>query len=242
MNFSLTPKTVVVIPTYNEAENIKALCEEIFKYLDNCQIIIVDDNSLDGTQDIITGLAINNSNISPLIRSGKPRSFSQSYIDGFAMAIEMGAGYIIQMDADFSHQPLYLPEIAKGLAEADLVIGSRYVKGGGTKNWSFWRSFLSRGGSFLASKVTATPIKDITGGFAGWRRELLSKIDFDSINTSGFVFQIEIRRQAHNNNAKIKEVPIVFENRKRGRSKMNKKIITEAIIYCLNLPKNNAKA
>lgn len=227
--------TCIIIPTYNEAENIDILCKEIFKHLPDSNIIIVDDDSQDGTVEIAKKLGQKNSQIQLISRKGKTRSFSRSYIEGFKSALAGGADYVIQMDADFSHNPEYLPFIIDELKNYDIAIGSRYIQGGKTKNWSLLRRLISRGGNLYAKIITGLPLADSTAGFVGWRSEALKKINLDKISSDGYAFQIEMKYRACKNNCKIKEIPIVFADRKFGASKMSKKIILEAALYCIKL-------
>lgn len=233
---ALTQKnTAIVIPTYNEAENIAAITQEILKIIPASKIIIVDDDSQDGTEKIANSLVQKNSRIKFISRKGKTRSFAQSYIDGFKAAIADNADYIIQMDADFSHDPKYLPEMLKNLENYDLVIGSRYIKSGATENWSLIRRLISRGGSIYSQIIAGLPINDPTAGFAGWKREALQKTNFDKIRSNGYGFQIEMKFHAYKNKLRIKEIPITFIDRKFGASKMRKRIILEAAMYCIKL-------
>lgn len=225
----------IIIPTYCEAKNIDAICQEIFKHLPASKIIIVDDDSTDGTEKIALSLAQKDDRIKFISRKGKTRSFAQSYLDGFKIALNKNSDYIIQMDADFSHNPKNLPEIVKKLEKYDVVIGSRYIKGGRVENWSILRKFISRGGSIYSQIVAGLPISDPTAGFVGWRREALQKINLDKIQSNGYGFQIEMKFNAWKNNLSIKEIPITFTDRKFGTSKMSKKIILEAALCCWKL-------
>lgn len=239
------PKISIIIPTYNENGNIESICKEIFyaikkfsseeSLLINTSIIIVDDDSQDGTKETLEKISKKNKEIKIISRRNKTRSFSQSYIEGFRLALADNADYIIQMDADFSHNPKYLPQIIKELKNNSLVIGSRYTVHGKTVELSIFRELLSRFGNLFTRFASKIPINDLTSGFVGWRNSELKKINFDKIKTNGYAFQIEIKRIAFNNKATIKEVPIVFINRANGGSKMNLKIILEAIIFCWKL-------
>lgn len=228
-------KTTIIIPTYNEAENIALICQEIFAYLPAANIIIVDDDSTDDTEKIADSLSQKDSRVKFISRKGKIRSFARSYIDGFKIALASNADYIVQMDADFSHNPKYLPVIISGLEKNDIVIGSRYVSGGKIENWSIVRKLISRGGSIYTQIVAGLPLSDSTAGFAGWRRKALQKIDLNKIKSNGYAFQIEMKFNGYKNNFKIKEIPIVFADRTAGESKMRKRIILEAALFCLKL-------
>lgn len=243
---AINPKnTTIIIPTYNEAENIASICQEIFsalsksssggKYSNNVKIIIVDDNSQDGTEKIATSLSQKNSQIKFISRKGKTRSFAQSYIDGFKAAIADNADYIIQMDADFSHDPKYLPQMIEKLNNCDLVIGSRYKNGGKVENWPLWRRLLSRSSSFYARVIVGLPLTDPTAGFIGWKSESLKKINLDKISANGYAFLIEMKFHAQKCGLKPEEIPIIFVDRKFGASKMNKKLIIESALFCWKL-------
>lgn len=225
----------VVIPTYNEAENIAAITQEIHKYLPIAKIIIVDDASKDDTEKIATALAQKDNRIKFISRRGKPRSFARSYIDGLKAAIADKADNIIQMDADFSHDPKHLPQMIEKLNNCDLIIGSRYKNGGRVENWPLWRRLLSRSSNIYARVIVGLPVTDPTAGFVGWRREALEKIDLDKISSNGYAFLIEVKFCAQKSGLKIEEIPIVFVDRKFGASKMNKKLILESALFCWKL-------
>ena len=225
----------VIIPTFNEAENIASITQEILKNVPTGKIIIVDDDSKDNTEKIAKSLVLKDNRIKFISRKGKTRSFAQSYIDGFKAAIADNSDYIIQMDADFSHDPKVLPQIIENLENYDVVIGSRYVKGGKIENWPLIRRLISRGGGIYSQIVAGLPINDPTAGFVGWRKEALQKIKLDDIHSNGYGFQIEMKFNACQNNLKIKEIPITFTDRQLGASKMKKIIIVEAALYCIKL-------
>lgn len=234
------PKSAtIVIPTFNEEENITAITQEILKNLPTGKIIIVDDASKDNTEKIAISLAQKDNRIKFLSRKGKTRSFAQSYIDGFKQAFADNADNIIQMDADFSHDPKILPQIVKTLENYDVVIGSRYTKGGKVENWPLIRRIISRSGGIYSQIVTGLPINDPTAGFVGWRKEALEKIDLDKIRSNGYGFQIEMKFNAYKKGFKIKEIPITFTDRQLGASKMRKRIIIEAALYCWKLRFHN---
>lgn len=231
-------KTAVVIPTYNEKENILKIMPKVHEYLPEADILIVDDSSPDGTAGLVENFMKDNSYVKLKVRKAK-EGLGAAYFDGFRTMINEGYELIFQMDADFSHKPEYLPkfveEIEKG---ADLVAGSRYVKGGGTENWPFMRKFISRGGSFYASTVLSLPMNDVTGGFKCWRASLLDKVIALPLQLAGFGFQIEMNYRAHLSGAKIKEYPIIFPDREEGNSKMSGGIFKEALVGVWNLRKN----
>lgn len=226
---------IITIPTYKEAENIELITREIFKYLPDANILIMDDNSPDDTEKIATALCQTNPKIKFISRKDKPRSFAKSYIDGFKIAIANNADYIIQMDADFSHDPKYLPQMIENLKKYDLVIGSRYKSGGKVENWPLWRKILSRGSNLYAKIIVGLPIADPTAGFIGWKREALKKINLDKISSNGYAFLIEMKFYAQKNKLKMAEIPIIFTDRKFGASKMNKKLILESALFCWKL-------
>ncbi len=222
-------KKLIIIPTYNEVQNIVKLLNEIFnlKLEDDFSVLIVDDSSNDGTVEEVKKL--NNKNLFLLQRAAK-LGLASAYIDGIKRGIELGFDCFIEMDADFSHNPKYLKTMFELLNEYDVVIGSRNIKNGGVLGWSFFRNFISKGGSLYSKIVLNCPINDLTGGFNGWRKEILDKINLDNIISKGYCFQIEMKYKAYKNNAKIKEFPIIFEDRKFGKSKMCKGIFFEALL------------
>jgi len=225
-------KYLIVIPTYNEKDNIFELISQIEKELMGLydfSIMIVDDNSTDGTKEEIEKLTKKYTNILTLNRNSK-LGLASAYIAAFKLGLEYKFNYFIQMDADFSHNPMYLKTMFSLLKQNDLVIGSRNIKGGCVKNWGFLRNLISKGGSLYSRLILNCPIHDLTGGFNGWNSEILEKIDLNSIISKGYSFQIEMKYKAFKKVAKYKEFPIVFENRKLGNSKMSKKIFLEALI------------
>ncbi len=222
---------IIIIPTFNEEENIEKIILEIKKL--DCALLVVDDNSKDNTQAIIEKYA-DNQNIFLLKREGK-LGLASAYIDGFKFAIEKGFDCFIQMDADFSHNPKYLPTMFEKLKENDVVIASRNIKGGGVLGWSFLRNFISKGGSMYSRLVLNCPIKDLTGGFNAWKKDVLDCIGLENIISKGYSFQIEMKYRAFKKDFKIVEFPIVFEDRKFGKSKMSKSIFFEAMLNILKL-------
>jgi dolichol-phosphate mannosyltransferase len=225
----------VVLPTYDEAENLEGISTAILAALPGAHLLVVDDSSPDGTGDIADRLAADEPRVSVLHRPGK-EGLGVAYIDGFAAALEGGASQIIQMDADWSHSPDYLPAMVAPLKTgADLVIGSRYTTGGGVRDWGILRRIVSRGGSLFAKIVLRLGPSDLTGGFKAWRRSALEAVEWERLHSGGYVFQIETTYLATRAGAVVREVPIVFKDREVGTSKMSKSIIVEALVVVLQL-------
>ena len=212
--------TGIVIPTFNEAGNIPTLIRGLEPL--GATIIIVDDGSTDGTADI----AIDHG--ATIIQRGSKQGLASAYVEGMGRALDMGLDPIVQMDADLSHQPSDVPRLLHGLETADLVLGSRWVAGGGIENWETSRELLSKFGSGYARILLGLPFQDLTGGFKAWRAETLKTIDLPSIQSEGYAFQVETTHRAHRNGASIQEVPIVFADRLAGQSKMSWSIAIEA--------------
>ncbi len=219
---------LICMPTYNEKDNIRRITAAIFDVVPDVNILIIDDGSPDGTGDIADELASADERIHVLHRSEKA-GLGPAYIAGFRWAIDRGYGYIFEMDADFSHQPKYLPGMIAALQEHDVAIGSRYVTGGGTENWGLIRKLISRGGGIYARTILGVKIQDLTAGFIGWRANVLEAIDLDTVEASGYVFQIEMKYRADQRGFKIIELPITFPDRTVGESKMSTSIAMEAI-------------
>jgi dolichol-phosphate mannosyltransferase len=219
----------LVLPTYNEAANIAAIVEAARASLpEDARILIVDDNSPDGTGRIADELAAADPAIEVLHRPGK-EGLGPAYIAGFRHSLAAGAGFVMEMDSDFSHDPRDLPRLlAAAQAGADVVIGSRYVAGGGVTDWSLLRRAISRGGSLYASLVLGVRQRDLTGGFKCFRRAVLETIDLDSVVAKGYVFQVEMTYRALRAGFTVREVPIVFRDRQVGESKMSAAIAVEA--------------
>jgi dolichol-phosphate mannosyltransferase len=227
--------TWVVLPTYDEAENLEGISAAILAALPGCHLLVVDDSSPDGTGEIADGLAAQEPRISVEHRAGK-EGLGKAYIDGFAVALASGATRIVQMDADWSHSPDYLPALVAPLdTGADLVIGSRYTRGGGVRDWGLVRRIVSRGGSLFAKILLRLGPHDLTGGFKAWRRAALEAVEWDRVHSGGYVFQIETTYLATRAGATVTEVPIVFKDREVGTSKMSKSIIGEALVVVLQL-------
>lgn len=224
--------TCVVIPTYDEKDNVTPMAEAVLAQGEDIHILFVDDNSPDGTGDVIDSLAEKNERVHCLHRT-KKEGLGRAYVAGFMKAMELGAGDVIQMDCDFSHNP---KDIARLLAvNADLVIGSRYVKGGSTPGWPFKRRLISRAGGVFIRTVTGMPIADPTGGFKRWRRAALEKLDLGSVESSGYSFQLEMNHRAWKRGLEIAETPISFTDRERGYSKITPGIALESIKIALKL-------
>lgn len=227
-------KTLIIIPTYEERDNLPRLIEEIHAVVPQAHILVVDDNSPDGTGALADGIASRDSRVHVKHRAGK-LGLGTAYIEGFKWALERDYERVFEMDADFSHQPKYLPIFLERAEERDLVLGCRYMKGGGTEDWTFWRRFVSKGGNLYARIVMGLRFKDLTGGFKCFRREVLETIDLDAVKSKGYAFQIELTYRAHLAGFSIGEVPIIFPDRRVGQSKMSGRIVREAMINVIKL-------
>ncbi|RJP65661.1 MAG: polyprenol monophosphomannose synthase [Candidatus Abyssobacteria bacterium SURF_17] len=221
-------KAIVVIPTINERENLERLIPEILA-VDGVEVLIVDDNSSDGTGTLADRLALETGRVHVLHRPMR-MGFGTAYIDGFKYALSnTDAQYIFEMDADFSHDPKYLPDFLEAMHDADLVVGSRYLKGISIVNWPLNRLIISKMGNWYARAVTRLPLTDVTAGFKCFRREVLENIDLDSIHSNGYSFQIEISYIVWKKGFRVKEIPIVFVDRTIGESKITYGIVWEAV-------------
>jgi dolichol-phosphate mannosyltransferase len=219
----------IVVPTYNERENIGELLPKIIA-LPRFRVLVVDDSSPDGTAEVVRGLAQGEPRISIISRPGK-LGLGTAYVAGFHRALADGAAFIFEMDADFSHDPRYLPALLSAAEHRyDLVIGSRYVPGGGTTDWGVLRQTISRSGNLYARTILGLPVMDATGGFRCYRRQVLEQIDLDAIQSNGYAFQIEMAYRAHCAGCTIGEVPIIFPDRRVGHSKMSRRIVLEALV------------
>jgi len=223
----------VVIPTYNEAANIEGIVRATVAELDRLapgayRILVVDDNSPDGTGQIADRLAAAQPQVEVMHRAAKT-GLGHAYLAGFARALAGGAELVIEMDADFSHDPRYLGPMLDAAKEADLVLGSRYVEGGGVEDWGLLRRLISRGGGFYARKILGVDIHDLTGGFKCIHRRVLETIQLETIRAEGYVFQIEVTYRALRAGFRVKEIPIVFKDRSLGSSKMSARIAAEAM-------------
>ncbi len=231
---AVAPRALIIIPTYNEKENLPALLDAIFELQPNVHVLVVDDNSPDGTGDIADERAAADHRVHAMHRQGK-LGLGTAYVAGFKWALARDYQRIFEMDADFSHQPKYLEDFLAASEDADLVLGCRYMRGGGTENWTFTRKLTSQGGNLYARAILWLPYKDLTGGFKCFRREVLETIDLDSIDSVGYAFQIELTYRAHKAGFRIAEVPIVFPDRERGDSKMSGSIVSEAMVNVVKL-------
>jgi dolichol-phosphate mannosyltransferase len=225
-------KALIIIPTYNERENITAIVEEVFRYAPQADILIIDDHSPDGTGEIADSLRERFPNIFTLHRPGK-MGLGTAYVLGFKYALEHGYDLAFEMDADFSHDPRYLPDFFARIQEADLVIGSRYIPGGDTPNWSLLRRFISGGGNIFARIMLGLPVKDATAGYRCYRREVLTALDLDGITSQGYAFQVEMAYQTLQKGFRVREIPIIFVDRRVGQSKMSRKIFLEGFLYVM---------
>lgn len=227
----MAEKIIVIIPTYNEVDNIKKIVPAIFGHVPEASILVVDDSSPDGTGEAVEKMRKQFQSLNLLTRAQK-QGLGRAYIAGFNWAIEKGFEIIIEMDADFSHRPEDLRKIVDAMMNkekpVDFVIGSRYVPGGGTVNWGMMRKIISRGGGIYSRLILGFPINDWTGGFNAWKKEVLQKIGLDTVTSNGYSFQIELKYKASKNGFKNQEVPILFEDRRVGKSKMSLKIVLEA--------------
>ncbi len=219
----------VCLPTYNERENLEAMIEALGKEIgDGDVVLVIDDSSPDGTGEIADRLAAERAWVRVLHRPNK-EGLGPAYLAGFRQALELGADLVMEMDCDFSHDPADVPRLVAATADADLVIGSRYVPGGGTRNWGLLRRLISRGGSLYAQLLLGVPVRDLTGGFKCYRRVVLETIDLDAIDSKGYAFQIETTYRAIRAGFRVEEAPIVFVDREVGGSKMSKAIVLEAV-------------
>jgi dolichol-phosphate mannosyltransferase len=233
---ALPPTVWVILPTYNEVDNVRPITAGILEALPAATVLIVDDGSPDGTGQIADELAAADPRVRVRHRTAK-QGLGKAYLDGFGVALDAGATIVTQMDADFSHDPAVLPALIGPIEndEADLIIGSRYTAGGGVVDWGVGRRLLSRGGSLFARTVLGLRPSDLTGGFKAWRASTLAAVPFDGVHAGGYVFQIEMTYRASRAGARIREVPITFRDRTVGQSKMSRRIIVEALVVVVQL-------
>jgi dolichol-phosphate mannosyltransferase len=225
----MSERALVVIPTYNERGNIERIIAAVLAQDARLEVLVVDDGSPDGTGEIVDSIAGSNPKVHAIHRAGK-LGLGTAYLAGFKWALEQNYDFVFEMDADFSHDPVHLPQFLEAIRNADLVLGSRYRKGKVTVvNWPMSRLMLSYAANLYARVVTGLPLDDCTGGFKCFRRYVLEAIDLDSVRSNGYAFQIEMSFRAWQNGYRIVEIPIVFVDRTEGESKMSKKIIREAV-------------
>jgi dolichol-phosphate mannosyltransferase len=229
-------RSLVVLPTYNERDNIEPILGAILAQSPDLDVLVVDDNSPDGTGEIADRLALSEPRINVLHRAGK-RGLGTAYIEGFLWALAREYQYVFEMDADFSHDPADLARLREPLTSgrADASVGSRWVPRGGTRNWSFLRTFISRGGSVYARVILGLPVKDLTSGFKCFSRYVLEALDLNAVGSNGYAFQVEMNYRCHRQGFRIAEVPITFVDRRVGKSKMGGHIVTEAMLVVVRL-------
>lgn len=221
-------RSVVVVPTYDEANNIRRLIEEVHAVVSDMDILVVDDNSPDGTGKIVEELAGQDKRVKLMSRPGK-LGLGTAYVQGFSDCLEKGYSIICQMDSDFSHQPHYLGDFLREIEDVDVVLGSRYARGGRTEDWSIKRKALSIGGNMYARMILSVPFRDLTGGFKCFRREVLEAIDLKSVTAEGYAFQMEMTFRAFSQGFRIREIPIIFPDRTLGQSKLSGGIFWESL-------------
>lgn len=228
-------KSLIILPTYNEIENLRPLVEEILAR-GPFDILVVDDSSPDGTGQLADRLSEQHKERVHALHRKQKEGLGRAYVEGFKWGLKRGYDVLFEMDADFSHSPSHLSQFTRELEQgADLVLGSRNIRGGGTRNWSFLRQFISRGGSLYARAILFSPYHDLTSGFKAFRREVLEEVDIDGIRSNGYSFQIEVTHRAHQMGFKVVETPIIFNDRKLGTSKMNGRIVAEAMLMVWKL-------
>lgn len=227
---------VICIPTYNEAENLPLIVPAVLAAVPAAHVLVVDDDSPDGTGQLADELADDDDRVHVLHRTGK-EGLGKAYLAAFAWALDRDYRFVFEFDADFSHNPDYLPEFVGLLADghADVLVGSRRVPGGGVENWGAGRRFISWGGSLYARTILQVPTRDLTGGFNGFRVQVLREISLDQVTSTGYCFQIELKYRALKNGFRVLERPIVFPDRTRGESKMSGSIFMEAVVQVWQL-------
>ena len=224
------PQSLIVVPTYNERDNVRGIADQLLAALPGTDLLFVDDNSPDGTGELLDEIAKEQPRVQVMHRAGK-LGLGTAYVEGFTWGLERGYEYLFEMDADGSHDPAYLaPMLALAEDGADVVIGSRYVPGGGTANWGLGRRLLSKGGSLYARSVLGVDVRDLTAGFICWRRSALEAIDLKTVTSNGYSFQIEMKYRALQKGLRLVETPIVFVDRRVGQSKMSRAIFVEGLL------------
>src|SRR5216117_3786495 len=219
---------LIVVPTYNERENIQPLLDQLLSLPFGLEVLVVDDNSPDGTGDLVAARAALDPRVHLLRRAGK-MGLGSAYVAGFRYALEQGAEYVFEMDADFSHDPDSIGEFLRNASEVDVVLGSRYLNGVTVVNWPLQRLILSYAANLYTRVVTGMPVKDATGGYKCFRRRALESIRLDRVRSDGYAFQIEMSYKCWRKGFRIREIPILFVDRRAGFSKMNRRIIWEAV-------------
>lgn len=227
-------KALIIIPTYNEIENVEPLVKKIYDYQKEIHILFVDDNSPDGTADLIHKMRRKNGQIHILSRAAK-MGLGSAYLTGFKYALDKGYDFVFEMDADFSHNPKEIPNFLKEIENNDLVLGSRYINGVNVINWPMGRLLMSYYANMYSRIATGLPVRDATGGFKCFRRQVLEQINFEKVKSNGYAFQIELTFKAWKKGFKIKEIPIVFVDRFAGDSKLSKEIMWEAVFMVWKL-------
>jgi dolichol-phosphate mannosyltransferase len=231
----MSERCLIIIPTYNERNNLAQLAATIYRQ-GPFHLLIVDDNSPDGTGQLADELAAQYAGRFHVLHRAGKLGLGTAYIEGFRWGLAHGYDLLFEMDADFSHDPRHLPQFLAAIHKgADLVLGSRYIAGGGTRNWSLLRRFISRGGSLYAQVILGLPLRDLTSGFKCFRRRVLETLDLDRIRSNGYGFQIEVTYRAYRRGFRIVETPIIFVDRRVGKSKMSRKIVYEAIFMVWQL-------
>jgi dolichol-phosphate mannosyltransferase len=228
VSFEELGRILVIIPTFNEIDTVTPIVARVRASVPNAEILIVDDNSPDGTGDLAQQIATADSQVHVMHRLGK-EGLGAAYLAGFAWALQAGYDVVVEMDADGSHQPEQLPELLGALSDADLVLGSRWVEGGQVENWSKGRELLSRGGSLYSRLLLGIPIRDTTGGYRAFRAEALRQLDLHEVASQGYCFQVDLAWRATQRELRVKEVPITFVERTAGTSKMSQRIVVEAL-------------
>jgi dolichol-phosphate mannosyltransferase len=221
-------KTILILPTYNETDNLPRMIQEIFVHLPSAQVMVVDDNSPDGTGTLAEKISAENPGKILVVHRKKKEGLGKAYMEGFRRALDAGADLVIHMDCDFSHPPEVLPQLVSALEKYDFVLGSRYIPGGGTQNWPLKRRLLSRMGNLYARTILGLPVRDLTGGFKGFRSRVLKHLLQYPIDSQGYNFQIEVTLRAIRSGFSYTEIPFIFPERELGESKMSGGIIWEA--------------
>ncbi len=233
---------LIIIPTYNERENIQRLVPLILNLSPQFHVLVVDDASPDGTGDVAESLARGSEGRVAVLHRSAKLGLGSAYVAGFHYALERHYELIFQMDADFQHDPNDLPRFLQAAREADVVIGSRYVAGGQTIEWSPFRRAISQGGAMYTRTLLSLPYRDVTTGYRCYHRSVLEQLDLENVTTTGFGFQVEMLYRCHQANARIVELPIVFQRRRVGQSKMNSDIFIEAMALVWRLRRNEGRA